>query len=137
MTPLRGRLVMLVLTTAVLFSPLNVRAATDVCSGKVVPITIAYDNVTGACTQTSGGSTSSAAVLVTLGNCVQFTAGGQSVEVQFDQGASPFYDLKAGATQTVTTGPVGGKAGDAYNYQSVQVGGNYCLNGRTLGLIMR
>jgi len=86
----------------------NARAA-DVCATPVVIILAASSD--GTCTQVGASNPTSnpiaAPAVVDIGSCIQYKAGAHSLEVQFEQGPSPFYDFTAASGQTVTTGPVG------------------------------
>lgn len=132
-------LTVLIFSAAVLLtSPQVARADTEVCANATLDtITLSIDGQ-GICSQSLNGATAvQAPVFVNTGHCAKYQASGSAFEVVFAPGLSPFYDFKAAAGQTLSIGPAQGTPGETYNYYSLWVGGSQCLNGKSLGLVMR
>ncbi len=138
----------LMFSAAILAYPQSSRAA-DVCATAPVMITLHLTS-DGSCRQESGGNTVSAPIAVGPKQCVQYAGAvidpvppatqktPATFDVTFGDGPSPFYEFATTNTMdTVTTGPVSGTRGDTYNYRSVQIGSQFCTNGKQLGLIMK
>lgn len=103
-------------------------------------------NTDGTCSQTGSINPKPAAVvlapvLVNRGDTVTYLSAtdiqghAASFDVKFD---APFGDLgPVGIGHSITTPPFQGDSGDTVNYRSLTIAGQPCLNGGSLGIVMR
>ena len=101
------------------------------------PVPIVLNNTGGTCGQNGSVQvipvTKGAAIIWQSSNI----APNHQLTVHFAPGGSPFDSFNSPDGAAVTSGPTSGQVGTTYNYTTLIVDGQSCINAGALGIIMR